>query len=396
MASTFRYKPDKIKYLTSINTLDTLHRKRVTEFESRRKRCNDIKSEIAKLENDLSQLENPLEKGVTNTMIDIKQRSHIKSTIQKLKQDQFDIENNVSELEYYSQTNDILLDYYHEVIPVDSINGNVDYSSSSETSEPEQVPEIRIPEETKSPAGLDRANEVPDTLNIEELANGSSLFGGTISPSLSETDQVDGEDELINFNTNSNGRIKLEELNLRSQQKRKPKKITKRRVRKNDIASSKSILDFFSDKIPGDEVDTLSESEPKVGFLGDNSVGDIAEKSTDENKRDNNPIEQEVSNKATLFDCYMTLIGKSYVSRRDIIRTCSRCNVEKTLIQSEGFYVCQKCGEVEHAIIESEIPSHKDSVIEKHNFPYKRLNHLSEFSIYATVIIVSLFWGRFL
>jgi hypothetical protein len=48
------------------------------------------------------------------------------------------------------------------------------------------------------------------------------------------------------------------------------------------------------------------------------------------------------------------------------------------LIQSEGIYVCQKCGKFEYIIIESEIPSHKDSMNEKPKYPYKTINHLIE------------------
>ena len=41
------------------------------------------------------------------------------------------------------------------------------------------------------------------------------------------------------------------------------------------------------------------------------------------------------------------------------VKMCNRCNsnVEKTLIHSEGIYVCQECGGFEYVIIESEVPS---------------------------------------
>src|SRR5436309_1328834 len=103
--TTFRHKPDKIKYLTSINTLDTIHRKHVHEFESKRNKTNDVKGQITKLEEQLLQFEKTSGHGDMNTVDDIKQRSNLKCAIQKLKRDLYDIENNVSELEYYSQTN---------------------------------------------------------------------------------------------------------------------------------------------------------------------------------------------------------------------------------------------------------------------------------------------------
>lgn len=358
--TTFRYKPDKIKHLTTINTLDTLHRKRVLEFESRRKRCDDIRIEITKLEADQSQMDKPIEKGEkgeTNSVIDIKQRSFIKSRIQKLKQDLYDIENNVSELEYYSQTNDILLDYYHEAFPTNITMGenNVDYSS--ETFEQQEQLNQRDKNEQQM---------VDDSLNEPT--------------EQSEIDDLSGHFKVISSNDNT-GKLKLEELNYRSQQKRKPKKVTKRRARKNDILNRKSILDFFSDKV-SDESEGEDTNESGIETKKEKKDNDTPnDKLESKEQKEPTCIEQEVTNKATLFDYYMTLIDKTYVgkNKRNCIRVCTKGHGEKTLIQSDGFYVCQECGEVENAIIESEIPSHKDSVVEKHNFPYKRHNHLSEF-----------------
>ena len=340
--TTFRYKPDKIKYLTSINTLDTVHRKYVCEFESRRKKINDLKTEISTIENQLVQLAKPIQSNDQNISNDIKYRSDLKTRLQKIRRDLFDIENNISELEYYSQTNDILLDYYNETTPYEPFNqsDNVDYSPSSDMDPVDQ--------------------------NIENH--------------FKIVNEIDGEIQISQPVKDVDGKLKLEELNLISQLKRKPKKVTRRRVRKTDIVNNKCILDFFSDKPittatqDTNTMESIEETEEVEEIVGKvtETVDEIKEKES---------IEQLVSNKATLFDDYMTLVDKTYTSRekKNVIRTCTKCDVEKTLIQSEGFYVCQKCGEVEHAIIESEIPSHKDSVTEKNKYPYKRLNHLTEY-----------------
>lgn len=333
--TTFRYKPDKIKYLTSINTLDTMHRKHVSEFESRRKEISDLKSEKSLIGLQLSQIEKPELKSDFNTINDIKKRSQLKTRLQKINQELFDIENNVSELEYYSQTNDILLDYYNEVIPIQPTNNseNVEYSPSND-------------------------NLIKTDLSEDNLGRDDSNDMGNHFIVVHDNENV--------IETLTNGKSKLEELNLLSQKRRKPKKITRRRVRKTDIVNTKSILDFFNDKSEKQESSEENEDESSA------------------KEPPQPPIEQVVSNKATLFDDYMTIIDKTYVrkEKKNMIRTCTKCDVEKTLIQSEGFYVCQKCGEVEHTIIESEIPSHKDSITEKSRYPYKRLNHLVEFFIH--------------
>ena len=64
--------------------------------------------------------------------------------------------------------------------------------------------------------------------------------------------------------------------------------------------------------------------------------------------------------------------------RRSRINKCLNCNIEKTLIHSEGIYVCKKCFEVESIIIDSEKPNYKDPTPEKSGYPYKRINHFNE------------------
>ena len=57
---------------------------------------------------------------------------------------------------------------------------------------------------------------------------------------------------------------------------------------------------------------------------------------------------------------------------------CDNCNVEKILITNESLYVCEKCGECNSTIIETEKTSYKDNLNEISNFSYKRYNHFCE------------------
>jgi predicted RNA-binding Zn-ribbon protein involved in translation (DUF1610 family) len=338
--TTFRYKPDRIKHLTISNTLDTVHRERVCEFELRRKKISNLKSEMSTIEYKLSQLEKPESKGDANAIDSIKQRSQLKTQFQKIRQELFDIENNVSELEYYSQTSEILHDYYNEAVPVQPISGSqkVEFSPSID---------MASKQDPTYDAGSDRD---------------------------SDTNGISGHFRVVHGEDGApNSKSKLDELNLISQKRRKPKKVTRRRLRKTDVVNPRSILDYLN---KSDKKDTIDCAVP------------ITEQVS---------VEQIVSNKATLFDDYMTIVDKTYVSKekKNTIRMCSACNVEMTLIQSEGLYVCQKCGEVEYVIIESEVPSHKDSVVEKSRYPYKRLNHLTEWSSVLWIVISKMLSGNF-
>lgn len=94
----------------------------------------------------------------------------------------------------------------------------------------------------------------------------------------------------------------------------------------------------------------------------------------------NNENQNELpKNKAYLHDQYMKVINNFTVKKTyNTSKICEKCGIERTLVQSDGIYVCGICGEVESALIESDIPNYKDSVTEKPSYPYKRLNHLVE------------------
>jgi len=92
---------------------------------------------------------------------------------------------------------------------------------------------------------------------------------------------------------------------------------------------------------------------------------------------------EEKSNRANLLDSYTKVIhpGKYKPSRKSKkieIDICKMCEVEMTLIQSEGLVVCPQCGREEHILIDSDKPSYKDPPPEAGEFTYKRINRFDE------------------
>ena len=55
--SMIKQKPDKIKYLNPVNTLDTEHRKHVSQFETKRQTVDDIRTELKMIESKLFSLD---------------------------------------------------------------------------------------------------------------------------------------------------------------------------------------------------------------------------------------------------------------------------------------------------------------------------------------------------
>lgn len=278
--STFKLKPDKVRNSTEIVTLDETHRKIVSDFNRRRRLLPNMKKKLEKMKNRLEILEK--KKGSTYTTEDIQEKSNLKSEISKIEEEIYDIENNLSEMEYYSKIDDVLMDYY-EIIQQ---NDDLSYDDN------------------------------PDLCK--------------------EKKKIEDEPELD----------ALDKLNILSKQKKKSAKTAKRRKKKKTLNDNKHILTFF-----GCETTEENIEEEDEGII---------------------------KNRAILFDQFRRLLDNEYIHNQnrsnDIIKSCYNCGIDKTLIQSEGIFVCTSCGEVEMVIIESDRPNYKDATIpEKPGYPYKRL-----------------------
>ena len=92
---------------------------------------------------------------------------------------------------------------------------------------------------------------------------------------------------------------------------------------------------------------------------------------------------EEKSNRANLLESYTKVVHPNdYKPVRKLkkidIDICKLCEIEMTLIQSEGFVVCPQCGREEHILIDSDKPSYKDPPPEAGEFTYKRINRFDE------------------
>ena len=303
MQSTFKYKPNKIKYLNNVNTLDNTHRKMLAEFEQAK---IDQPIKLKKIEKFTAQL-NALETKNKELLTpkDIQLRSQLKDDIKKLHHNLDD--NEQKEIEYYSKVNDVIFDYYDIVERISGQN-----TESQQTQPNQQAP--------------------PQQQQLQQAQPNSQL----------------------------------DLLNKLSQQKRKEKRPTKKRQKCLTVKSNTtipapkiSILDFFIPK-PPDNPDNLTDKSA-----------------------DTDPRFKQVSNKASLYNEYMMLTDTSYNSGKkqkyNPLKTCDKCHIDKTLVHTEGIYLCIGCGEVEPVIIESEVPNYKDPVQEKPSYAYKRRNHCIEY-----------------
>ena len=285
MSTFFKLKPEKIKYVTEIKTLDETHKKIANSFQQNKEKLPQKKKKLKRLQNKFEKLN--MKDASEYTTEDIKLKSKLKSEIKILGEEIYDIENDITEIEYYSKIDELLMDYY-------------------------------------------------DVLDNEEDV------------------YYQENPELSKINNNSTQKQELDALdilNMKNKKLRKQKKTTRKRKRKNVDNQSKDIMDFFGCK--------------------------------KEDKETNDEDNEKLKDRSQLLDEYRMLIDNEYISEKNknnspILR-CPECNIDKTLHQSEGLYVCVNCGEGEMVIIESERPNYKDVVPEKPGYPYKRINHFNEF-----------------
>ena len=333
--TNFKIKHDKSKHSIQINTLDETHKKIMNSFQNRRhllpkkrKRLETLNMQLQKLESiDASKY----------TMLDIKRRSELKTDIEALHDEIHDIENDLSELDYYFKTEDIIMDYY-QITDIDDLSL---YNDN--------------PELCEQRSDIDATN-VNDDSNVD----------------------------------------RLDQLNLLNKNKKKVKKVTKRRKKRTIQVHQISIIDFFNGT--GTQINHFeqecveTETETETEFDENECDIDESDKMMNDHQdhhtsysfgrspKGDEPIEEiSIKNKAELLDHYMMLIDSEYMCDKKMsgvkIRKCPNCNIEKTLMHSEGMYTCQKCGEAEIVIVDSEKPNYKEAVTDtKPGYPYKRIN----------------------
>jgi hypothetical protein len=77
--------------------------------------------------------------------------------------------------------------------------------------------------------------------------------------------------------------------------------------------------------------------------------------------------------RSELLEEYLRIVDTSYQPTKPKIYNydyCQTCHVEKVLYSSEGTIICEKCGEVDYIMVESDKPSYKDPPPEVSYFAY--------------------------
>lgn len=324
MNNQFKFKPDKNKYLSNVDTLDSSHKKITEEFFKKRYEVDKKKVKLSRLKSELEEIDNK-QNNLSNIPNYIEVRAKLIDEISNLKDEIEEINNYQDETEYYSKTYNILFNYY------DILDGQIESEIKNQS---ENI--------NKKPVEINNISNTNDVSNVDVPKNNN----------LIDEWDLDGN-QIFNLKKKST----LDLLNELAKKNKKEKKITRRRIKNVESLIKNNNYDIFE-------------------FINTVNKNDI---NTKNKKNDIN--EYSVFDRAQLYDDYkITLEG--YNSKKKISKMCVECETEKVLIYSEGIYACLNCGDVENCIIENEITNYKEPMVEKPTFPYKRKNHFCEWTCF--------------
>jgi hypothetical protein len=216
--SQFKFKPDKIKYLSNIDTLDSIHKTKIDFINKKREDFPKKQKRFVKLQNDLVEFD---KKTDIDDYISI--RSKLIDEINNLEEEINLIENYDEEIEYYFKTHQILFNYY------DITDGQ----------NPKEFQEKIV-------------EEFNDNININIEENNSKW-------------NFDGIDI---FDNKSN---KLDLLNELSKKKRKEKKVTKRRVKNIESLINNNNNNIF-DYIDGNKTNNNNTVQDRATLYEDYKI----------------------------------------------------------------------------------------------------------------------------
>lgn len=94
----------------------------------------------------------------------------------------------------------------------------------------------------------------------------------------------------------------------------------------------------------------------------------------------NTATKENVIDKSSLVDKYMSIINKKYVRNveEEDIEICKNCKNQMTCLQHDAIIICNICGYQELLLVEQNRPILKQNTKDTSHFSYKRINHFRE------------------
>ena len=322
MSVDYKYKPGKHKFRVNLQTIDELHKEHIDKFKKNRDSIPEKQKKLRGVEKELRDLDQKTDGRPINLDLDtLKKRNTLKNTIKELKSDIENITNCNGEMDYYSKTGEVVYDYY------DITNGVLYGKNYEEPVDDSKQKQRSVSQGQGIHGGQGQGSQ-------GQGSQGLQAHGQMDPHGLLKNAKIEISDELLAI-TNLNKTRKL-------------KRPVKKRNKRVDNIETKNIMSYL--------------------------LGSDDEKDEEDKK-------SSLMCKATLQNEYLMMVDKEYACTKkasNFINRCKECNVDMIVIHSDSILACPKCGTYLEIIIESEVPSQRETFTEKPKYPYKRIGHCIE------------------
>ena len=219
---------------------------------------------------------------------------------------------------------------------------------------------------TKKDNILNLKNKINDIIENKELNSyylkvGSLLhnYYENVENSKNNSSDIESfESNLLNYDNNDNNDDNNDNNDDNND-------MLKKNIAPIESINNNSVLTFFKNRDKVEEKCIEKNSENSYTSM---KISDFVK-------------EESKFKKKIFLDDYLQKIDENYVNKISVdftIYNCEVCNNEMTLYPSEGYQICNLCGNQEYVLIESDKPSFKDPPLEVCYFSYKRINHFNE------------------
>jgi len=213
--------------------------------------------------------------------------------------------------------------------------------------------------------------------NIKELETYSEVeyYNNTSYILFQYYDTVEKQSNISNTHASISNGICISSSELLSRQPKIYKNDSKKK-RSSVSATTINVLDALNNL----NIDNCLISDNKQSNYNNiNNINDVNNINNNINKYSNS-TKDNVIDKSSLVDKYMSIINKKYVRNveEEDIEICKNCKNQMTCLQHDAIIICDKCGYQELLLVEQNRPILKQNTKDTSHFSYKRINHFRE------------------
>jgi hypothetical protein len=336
----FKEKSSKKKYISDNNevfTLDAMHNNIIKKFEL----TNKDKENCKVLLYDFEVQSNLIMKNIEAFKNIQDNKEHINSLWTSniiIREKIIELKNNIKELEsyneieYYKNTSYILFQYYDTVEKQSNIsNTHTSISNGVCISSSELL--SRQPKIYKNDSKKKRSSVSATTINVLDALNNLNM-----------------EQHLV-----SGGSV-------------------------GGVCASSNISSDSSVSSVSSDTTKVSDNKKPSSYITPNVLVDNANATANNTYEYSNNTKDNVIDKSSLVDKYMSIINKKYVRNveEEDIEICKNCKNQMTCLQHDAIIICNICGYQELLLVEQNRPILKQNTKDTSHFSYKRINHFRE------------------